>query len=223
VVEPSTLAGYTYSLHKHLVPFFGDMKMMFITPAVVREWVTFMTEEGVKPATIRKNKEILSGIFTTAVVDEVNAFHPCYGVKTPTVPKKPLEIITPEQFDDFYLELQAEVFRLFVETKVETGARYGEITEFRPRDLNRRTRILTVSRAVVQVDPKFHPTGDRFWVKQYPKEEDWRRFKLSDQICTKIFRHIDDNNIADDALIFAMPDQTSRSARWPRSFRATWA
>jgi hypothetical protein len=40
----------------------------------------------------------LSAIFTAALND-VTFLHPCKGVKTPTVPRKPLKIITPEQFD----------------------------------------------------------------------------------------------------------------------------
>ena len=47
--------------------------------------------------------------------------------------------------------------KLLVETDIETGLRWGELTELRVRDFVRMTRILTVSRAVVQVDPKFHP------------------------------------------------------------------
>ena len=31
------------------------------------------------------------------------------------------------------------------------------------------TRILTVSRAVVQLDPEFHPEGERFLVRDYLK------------------------------------------------------
>ena len=67
----------------------------------VREWVTDLRAKDVTPATIQKVRFILSAIFTTAL-DDVTFLHPCKGVKTPTVPRKPLKIITPEQFDAIY-------------------------------------------------------------------------------------------------------------------------
>jgi integrase len=60
--------------------------------------------------------------------------------------------------------------KLLVETAVESGLRWGELTELRVRDLDCGTRMLTVSRAVVQVNPRFHPDNGRFLVKPYPKE-----------------------------------------------------
>jgi hypothetical protein len=51
-----------------------------------------------------------------------------------------------------------------------TGLRWGELTELRMRDIDFPTRMLTVSRAVVEVNAKFHPAGGRFLVKDYPKE-----------------------------------------------------
>lgn len=50
------------------------------------------------------------------------------------------------------------------------------------KDLNLRTRILTVSRTVVEVNTKFRPEGRHFLVKDYPKDKEYRCFKLSTQI-----------------------------------------
>ena len=105
---------------------------------------------------------VLSAIFTMALNDQVTSLHPCKGVKTPPVPAQPRTIITPEQFAVLYECLPDELSKLLVETAVNSGLRWGELTELRVRDLDFSTRILTVSRAVVQVDPKFHPLGSRF-------------------------------------------------------------
>jgi len=59
----------------------------------------------------------------------------------------------------------------------------------RPHDLNRATGILTVSRVVVEVNPKFHPDGKRFLVKAYPKGKKHRRVKLSTQLVAKLAAH----------------------------------
>jgi integrase len=212
VIEASTREAYTYQLGKHILPWFGPMRMNEIMPSHVREWVTGLQDGGVTPATIQKVRFILSAIFTTALND-VTFIHPCKGVKTPTVPRKPLKIITPEQFDAIYAALPDTISRLLIETDIETGLRWGELTELRVSDLDALTRILTVSRAVVQVDPKFHPTGERFLVKEYPKDKEYRCLKLSEQLARKVETHVKDSGLGPADLIFAMLPQDSPAAR----------
>ena len=212
VIEATTREGYTYQLNKHIMPWFGPMHMNEIMASHVREWVTDLQRKGVSPATIQKVRFILSAIFTTALND-VTYLHPCKGVKTPTVPRKPLKIITPEQFDAIYAAIPDDTLRLLVETDIESGLRWGELTELRVSDIDLITRVLTVSRTVVQVDPKFHPTGDRFLVKEYPKDKEFRRLKLSAQLATKIAAHIKDADLGPGDLIFAMAPQDSPAAR----------
>ena len=81
VIEASTREAYTYQLGKHILPWFGPMRMNEIMPSHVREWVTGLQAKGVTPATIQKVRFILSAIFTTALND-VTFIHPCKGVKT---------------------------------------------------------------------------------------------------------------------------------------------
>jgi integrase len=212
VIEASTREAYTYQLGKHILPWFGPMRMNEIMPSHVREWVTGLQADGVTPATIQKVRFILSAIFTTALND-VTFIHPCKGVKTPTVPRKPLQIITPEQFDAIYSALADTMSQLLIESDIETGLRWGELTELRVKDLDFVTRLLTVSRAVVQVDPKFHPAGGRFLVKEYPKDGECRCLKLSKQLADKLETNIKDSGLGPADLIFPMPPQDSPAAR----------
>jgi hypothetical protein len=50
VMEASIRQGYRYGLDKHLMPFFGPMRMGDILPAHMREWVTTQVTAGVTPA-----------------------------------------------------------------------------------------------------------------------------------------------------------------------------
>jgi integrase len=94
-----------------------------------------------------------------------------------------------------------------VETGIESGARWGELSELRPRDIDFQARILTVSRTVVEVNPKFHPQGERFYVKDYPKDEEPRRFKLSAQIVEKLKAHRDAEKLGSNDLLFSIRGQ----------------
>jgi site-specific recombinase XerD len=204
VMEATTRESYTYSINKHILPWFAKMRMAEILPSHVREWVTELRGIGVSPATLSKLRVILSAIFTTAFNDQVTFLHPCKGVKTPTVPVRARTIVTPEQFDVIYGKLPTEDAKLLVETEIESGLRWGELTELRVRDLDRVTRLLTVSRAVVEVNPKFHPDRGRFLVKDYPKDKETRRFKLSSQIAAKLSSHIDERGLQRDDLLFSI-------------------
>lgn len=206
VLEPSTREGYRYTIDKHLMPFFGAMKTNTVLPSHVREWVSDRVAAGVSPATIRHTKIVLSAIFTTALNDGVVPVHPCRGVKTPTVPRKEFRIVTPEQFDAIYAALPDEQSRLLVEVAIDSGVRWGELTELRAGDLDPASRILTVTRAVVMLNPKFHPTGGRFLVKPYPKNKLSRRFKLSASVAQRIAALVAERRLGPEDLLFTQPE-----------------
>jgi integrase len=202
-------------IRNHLLPFFGPMRMRDIMPEHVRHWVTHMQGKNAGVRTIQYCKtSILNAIFTTALEDEVVAIHPSRGVKTPAVPAKPRRIITADQFGVLH-EALPEEFRLLVETDIESGLRWGELTELRPRDLEPATWILTVSRAVVEISPAEHPEGGRFLVKDYPKDKEYRRFKLSAQITAKLIDHAAAAGLGRDDLLFSYRPRARTAARPP--------
>jgi integrase len=204
LLEPGVRSDYEGQIRRHLVPYFGPMKMRDIMPEHVRQWVTWMQGRGARSRTIQYCKtSILNAIFTTALEDEVVSIHPSRGVKTPPVPPKPRRIITAAQFQKLYDALPGESFRLLVETDIESGLRWGELTELRVRDLDPATRILTVCRAVVELRSGDHEPGGRFVVKEYPKDKEYRRFMLSAQITDKLTAHIDANKLDADDLLFS--------------------
>ena len=202
VIEPTTRESYAYSIKRHLMPTFGPMKMSSILPMHVRVWVTDLVSAGVSPASIRHQKIILSAIFTTALNDFIIMLHPCRGVKSPTVPVKEYRILTPEEFDLLQTTMPSQVARLLIEVSIGSGLRWGELIELRPRDLHWASGIVTVTRAVAEVNPKYHPDGGRFLVKPYPKSRHSRRFKLDAPVLAELREHIAARNIGDNDLIF---------------------
>jgi integrase len=217
LLEPGVRSNYAGQITKHLIPFFGSMKMRDIMPEHVRQWVTHMQAKGASARTIQYTKgSILNSIFTTALEDEVVTIHPSRGVKIPPVPEKPRRIITAGQFSLLYQALPDADAQLLVETAIESGMRWGELTEVRVQDLDFTTCILTVSRAVIELSPDDHPDGGRFLVKDYPKDKEYRRFKLSQHITGKIEAHVAARGQGLDDLLFtyeapAQPRSRTRS------------
>jgi integrase len=192
------------------------MRMVDVLPFHVREWIVKLQREGAKPPTIRYCKVIVDAIFTAALNDQITFLHPGKGVKTPPVAAKPRRIITPEQFDAICDALPDADMRLLVDAGIETGLRWGELTELRPKDFELATGILTVSRVVVELNPRFHPHGKRFLVKDYPKDKEWRQFRVADHLLKKINEHISTLDLSQDDLLFEFRQADGPRRRIPK-------
>jgi integrase len=209
VIEQTTRENYKYALDRYILPELGDYRIGDILPNDIREWIGRLHETlGVNPPTIVKCKLIVDAIFTTALNDQVVFFHPGKGVKTPPVATRPRRIITDEQYGRIHAALGDDVMRLLVETDIESGLRWGELTELRVKDLDVATGVVTVCRAVVQLTAKDRPGGVRFIVKDYPKDKEWRRLRLAPHLVVKITEHIREHRLGADDLLFVMPRQT---------------
>jgi integrase len=214
VIEETTREGYTCLLNRYILPELGEMRMFEILPFHIREWVTRMqTAHGANPPTIAKAKVVIDAIFTTALNDQITYLHAGKGVKTPPVVTKIRRIVSPEQFDALYRLLEDEAIRLLVETDIETGLRWGELTELRPSDIDFNTGILTVSRVVVHLKEKGRPNDKRFIVKQYPKDKEWRQMKLAEHLLRKLRASITDRNLSDNDLLFSMSEPEGPAVR----------
>ncbi len=204
-IEKTTRENYRYALDKYILPELGDFQIGDLLPNDVREWINHLQEmHGVNPPTIAKCKLILDAIFTTAVNDQVVFFHVGKGVKTPPVATRPRRILTAEQYARIHAALP-ENMRLLVETDIESGLRWGELTELRVKDLDTVNGILTVSRTVVELTAKARPDGQRFTVKDYPKDREWRRLGLAPHLVTTLATHIRDGRLRTNDLLFTMP------------------
>lgn len=189
-IELTTRQNYRYVLDKHILPVFGAYKMIAILPTDIRAWLTSLKDTGVKPATIKYCLSVLSAVFTTAFNDQITTLHPCGGIKAPTVPTTQRRIITPDQFALIHAALPTRELQLLIETDIETGLRWGELIELRVADLDLPHGQLVVSRVVIEIAAKFHPTGDRFLIKNYPKDKQPRRVGLSGHIRGLLAAHV---------------------------------
>ncbi|MEU5880068.1 site-specific integrase [Spirillospora sp. NPDC047279] len=216
VIELRTRENYDYELQRYILPWFGNMRMIDVLPIDVREWITHLTEDGANPPTIRYCMTVLSAIFTTALNDRVIVLHPCKGVKTPPVPKKKRIIVTPEQFDRLYENLAGDRWKLLVETKIETGVRWGELTELRVKDFDLPTRTFEISRVVIELSPKHHPEGKRFLVKPYPKDKEHRTVRVGARLAKKVAAYIEAGSLGEDDLLFYLGRQEIAPPRRPQ-------
>jgi integrase len=218
VCEAATRQSYAFWLERYVLPLFGEVRLERIDTPLVQRTLTALARDGASRDIVEAVRCVLGAIFTTAVQHGIVRAHPCQHVKLPREVRAPLKVLTPEEFELALSLMSDPVARLMVETAVESGARWGELAELRSADLDTATGTLTISRAVVELQPRFHPTGGRFLVKPYPKGGRHRRLRLRPVLTEKLLEHITRRGLGPDDLLFATREYYAQRApaRGPR-------
>jgi integrase len=201
-VEASTRAAYISYLNKHFYPYFGHRKLNRISPSLVQDWVTEAKDAGLSPRSIRKYHVMLSSIFARAVKDRILVHNPCDHTELPKVITRKARTLTPDEYTRLLAAIPHQ-HRLMIETLIEAGLRWGELVALKPRHIDFLRRSLTVEETIVEVSKRHSPTGQRYLVKPYPKDNEPRTFGVRQAWLDVIAHHIEINGIGRDDLLFA--------------------
>src|SRR5665647_3492232 len=106
--------------------------------------------------------------------------------------------LTPDEFASVLAQIP-DRFRAMVMTAIETGLRWGELVALRPRHIDFLRRTITVEETIVEVSRKDSPTGERMIVKPYPKDDEPRTLRVSQELL--------------DTLAARIPSAAIRAAR----------
>jgi integrase len=220
-LEVSTRAGYRSYLDKHFLPFFGQMAMAEILPSTIQSWVTQATNDGLSPRSVVKYHVMLHGVFKRAVRDRVIAYSPCTDTELPKVIAKKRHIPTPEKFQRL-LECIPDRFLPLVLTEIETGLRWGELIALRPRHVDFLRRTITVEETIVEVSKKHSPTGERYIVKPYPKDDEPRVLGVRPHLLDVLAAQIERLNLERDDLLFPSTETAGGKPLSRNTFRTRY-
>jgi integrase len=200
-LEITTIAAYTSYLAKQFYPAFGHRRLNKISPSVIQDWVTKAKLDGLSPRSIKKYHVMLSSIFRRAVRDRLLVHNPCDHTELPKVIARKSRTLTPEEFDRL-IRAVPDRYRLMVATFIETGTRWGELIALRPRHIDFLRHSVTVEETIVEISKRHSPTGERFIVKPYPKDNEPRTFGVRQDWLDAMAEHIKSHEIARDDLLF---------------------
>ena len=145
----STARLYRHLTRRHLVPFFGKMRMSEVGAADVQMFLTGVSKR-VAPRTVLSLRNRLSKIFTVAVLWGYVQKNPVKGVQVPALADvKKRQTLTPEQFWALYKEL-GESYQTMVLLAVLSGMRCGEIFGLRWRYVDFEEGLVVVAETVYQ-------------------------------------------------------------------------
>jgi integrase len=206
----NTVKNYRGVIRRELVPRFGQMRLDEITSEDITAWVAELNRRGREPATIRSYKALMSAIMGQAIRLRCGITgNPCAGVKTPKTPPQRIRAISQDDVANILKNLPGPVARMLVELDLQTGCRWGELTEFRGCDVmedpDDEDRVyLNVERSVADVGAEDNPLGDggRFFVQETTKGGSDRKIGLSVAMTDKLLAYMEECTIGPDDLLF---------------------
>jgi integrase len=166
-LKASTRHRYAGILATHVVPTWGDVRLVDVTHADVQAWVSALAHAGHAPASIHKVHRVLSMVLDLAEKDGRLPRNPAMRISLPRAQRAEKRYLTAKQVAD--LADAAGPGRLIVLTLAYTGIRWGELAALRVSRLDLMRRRMHIAESVTEVDggrldwglPKTH---ERRWV-----------------------------------------------------------
>jgi len=146
----STQHGYRMVLRRHLLPFFGDLRLCDITRLDIQQFVAQRFRQDLAWQTVRNAWIVLSSVLDSAVEFGYLAVNPARGVKfPPQPPRQGPAILTASAFARLLAHLQ-EPYKTMVTLAALTGLRIGEVLALRWQAVGLDSGTIRVSESVFQ-------------------------------------------------------------------------
>lgn len=158
--KPSTLYSYQSCIEKHLIPFFGHMKLVEINADRINRFILEkLKEEGLSHKTINNMLTLMGSVIQKAVDNDILAKNPVYKVKRLKTYNVEMRFLDTEEvyavldaarihYPDFYPLLM---------TAILTGMRRGELLGLTWDKINWKMKKIIVNQSLYQkqiVTPK---------------------------------------------------------------------
>jgi integrase len=154
--KESTVRDYESLLENHILPVFGDHKMTSINRGAVKDFLLDKINSGYAKSTVSHMKNVLSGVFTKALDDEIIQANPTLqlgkNILKTKDQKKHINALMPDELKqllDAVAEHFPEHYTLFL-LLARTGMRIGEALALKWGDLDFNERFIEVKRSVVR-------------------------------------------------------------------------
>lgn len=128
-LKPSTVRGYQDHFKLHLKEFFGEIKLVDITPVIINRFMEQKIKSGLSNKTVNHLLTTLGTAFNWAVNNNYMIFNPVSRVKKLKVQQKEMEFLTEEEIKKVLdvAEVEYPDFYPILITAIYSGMRRGEV------------------------------------------------------------------------------------------------
>jgi integrase len=134
-LKGSTLVGYRVNLRRHILPFFGPLRIDEIALPHVREFVKVLLAKKLAPGSVCNAVALVKEMFKHAVQWGYLDTNPAQYVERPRVEVEEMEILTPPEIRRL-LDAADEPVRTLLLCAVLTGMRRGELLGLKWEDVD---------------------------------------------------------------------------------------
>lgn len=200
-LEPITLKGYRSIWNRYLEPQIGSKRLSEVTPLEVRELLGELRSNGVGSATIAQTKACLGSLYKWLQEGQIAHTNPTRGIKVKVGKSDISDIVSMSDFRRIVACLPTEGAQLFAKFLVASGARFGEATEIRVKDISFNTKEIFIQRRASELGKK-HNAGKRFKVIDGTKSGYKRSIKLPESLIQEIAQFVRSKRIGKEELLF---------------------
>ena len=130
--------------------------------------------------------------------------------------------ITPAQFDALPAAMPVQ-HRALLQVGIETGMRWGELAALRPRHLDLARGWIIVAETIVEIGKKNSPSGQRYTLKPYPKNDQHRTLAITPELAGVLADRIATLGLRGDDLLFPSTPRDPQQPTSRNTFRTrTW-
>lgn len=154
-VKQSTYISYEGYVRLHLEPELGSIKLTSLTTEQIQLFFKkkakgSKTQKGLSPKTLRNIYNMFNSVLEQAVTNNKLIRNPIRGVKLPSVQKREVEILDPEEQTRLHkaAEYSEELAAFGIIFTLNTGVRLGELIGLQWPDLNYKKHSIRVRRTV---------------------------------------------------------------------------
>jgi hypothetical protein len=216
---PRPCKSYTSHVAHTTIPCFGTVPVADITPAMIGAWMSQAQAAG-RPLRSRvAHRATLSSVLQWAVDSGLRPINPVHVVRAPA--RAPLRrrrpVLKPEQWPQLRREFHdyGPETQLLVDAAIDTGLRWGELTDLRAGHVVARTPVyVKVETVVTWPGEQFSASGDVVERKQYTKGAEDRRVDLSAAVARRLLEHIATHRLAPGDLLFHADRVRAEHAAW---------
>lgn len=144
----NTKVNYLSRINTYIIPYFGDYKLNDINNALVQQFYNNIIKQGLKPSSVKKILEILSGVFNYAYKNKLIHTLPLDISKQP-LDKPVLEVWTKSELDYFLSQIKDTYLYLPVFTEALIGARPAELCAIRWCDIDFINNSINIDKQVI--------------------------------------------------------------------------
>jgi len=152
-IREVTAVKYETHLRVHVLPRFGERSLNSIKSIDVSEWVSEMSDKGLRLGTLRGAHGIMRQVMTEAVRSGLVEANPCAYTRFPKMSRYEPNIITPQEANALVVAMP-DRYKTFVMVLAYCGLRFGEAAALRRDcvDLNR--RVISIVESVTNAGGK---------------------------------------------------------------------